>query len=115
MKKNTLGAASFYKKGYSFNPEFDNLPMDIKNEIRIICTYYAEKLHGVFTMGFYEDGSVYFEAFGDESDYDYDEIGSKLEIDKLAKEKNELIRALGMWYSIFKTQEGKQLLDGMKQ
>ena len=102
MKK-IIAAASFYKQGYSFNPEFDDLPEIIKKDIRIICTCLAQKLHGVFSMGFAgEDGSVFFEAHGEEPDYDFDEIGAKLEIDKLKTDEKELIKALGIWYVVFK-------------
>lgn len=115
MEKTTIAAASFYRQGYSFNTEFDGLPADIKNEIRIICTSLAQKLHGVFTMGFYGgDGSIYFEAFGEETDYNFDEIGAKLEVDKLTAEKKELIKTLGLWYAVFKTEQGKEIRDNLK-
>lgn len=114
MEKTTIAAASFYKQGYSFNPEFDELPVDIKNEIRIICTLLAQKLHGVFTIGFYSgDGSIYFEAYGEETDYNFDEIGAKLEVDKLTAEKKDLIKALGLWYTVFKTEQGKKIRDNL--
>lgn len=106
MTKTTIAAASFYKQGYSFNAEFNELPKDIKKDIRIICTCLAEKLHGVFVMGFYSDGSVYFEAFGEENDYNFDEIGAKLEINKLKTEEKDLIKALILWYAVFKTTQG---------
>jgi hypothetical protein len=108
MEKKTLAAASFYKQAYSFNETFGGLPADIKNEIKILCVSLAQKLHGVFTLGFYEDGSLYFEAFGETEDYNFDEIGAKLETDKLTTEKKELIKALTLWYAIYQTADGEK-------
>lgn len=109
MKKTTLAAASFYKQGYSLNAEFNGLPSEIKNEIKILCVSLAEKLHGVFTAGFYENGSIYFEAFGEAGDYNFDDIGAKLEIDRLAVSQKALIAALSLWYTVFKTDEGEKI------
>lgn len=102
MKKAILLAASFYKKSYYFNEEFSGLPESIQKEMRIACAVAAEKIRGIITAGFYEDGTVFIEASGDESDFDYDEIGARLVVDSLIKEKEELIKAMGLWYVIFK-------------
>ena len=111
MQKTPLAAASFYKRGYSFNPTYGELPKDIQAEIQVICVTLTEKIHGVFAMGFYEDGRVYFEACGNENDYDFDEIGAGLEIERLTKEKKELVRALSLWYAMYRTPEGKAARD----
>lgn len=112
-EKIVIGAASFYKHAYFFNPEFAELPSDIKNEIKVICTCMAERIHGIFNMGFYDDGSVYFEAMGEESDVFYDESATQLEIAELTKERKELIRTLGMWYTVFRTPEGEDLINSV--
>lgn len=109
MDKTPIAAASFYKQAYSFNGAFDGLPPDIKDEIKILCVSLAQKLHGVFTLGFYADGGLYFEAFGEAADYNFDEIGAKLETDQLAAEKKDLIKALRLWYAVFQTEEGEKI------
>lgn len=103
MDKIILISASSYTQMYHLNPEFKSLPTDIRNELRYICIPLAEKLHCIFTIGFYNDGSIYIEASAEEVDYDFDEIGSQLEIKKLQKEKAELLKALQLWYKLYKT------------
>ena len=71
----------------------------------------AEKLHGIFTMGFYENGEIFFEVRSEESDYDFDEIGVPLEIKKIESEKKELLKALKLWYKIFMTKEGQTIIE----
>lgn len=102
MEKEVIAAASSYNQKYYFNPKFNGLPIDIKNDIKTITVCLAEKLHGIFNMGFYEDGSIFFESLGENDDFDYDEIGAKLEIKKLEKEEKELIKSLSLWYKVFK-------------
>lgn len=111
MEKIVLASASCYNQLYYLNPEFNELPTDIRNELRYICVPLAEKLHGIFTVGFYTDGSVYMEATGEEVDVDFDEIGSKLEVKKLESLKKEFLKALQLWYVVYKTPEGEKLKE----
>ncbi|NLK97470.1 DUF6145 family protein [Defluviitalea saccharophila] len=111
MEKKVIFSASYYTQKYYSNPEFDGIPTAIRNEIRMICIALAEKLHAIFTIGFYEDGEVYFEARAEESDYDFDEIGVPLEIKRLESEQSELIKMLRLWYKIYKTPEGEVLKE----
>ncbi len=98
MKKTVLNAASCYNKKYFLNPDYNDMPEAVKNDIKTITVCLAEKLHCIFTIGFYEDGTLYFETAGTENDFDYDEIGAGLEIQKLEREQNELIKSLSLWY-----------------
>lgn len=111
MDKVVLVSASCYNQKYFMNPDFNELPTEIRNALRVICITLAEKIHGIFSIGFYNDGSVFIEAVGDEVDHDYDDIGAKLEIERLKIEEKELIRTLALWYSVFKTTEGKKIKD----
>ena len=36
-----LCASNSYEKKYYFNPDFDKLPEDIKNELKIMCVLYV--------------------------------------------------------------------------
>ncbi|MBR1444057.1 MAG: hypothetical protein IJ583_11065, partial [Firmicutes bacterium] len=76
-------------------------------DIKPIAVCLAEKLHGIFTVGFYDDGSLYFEAVADEDDFDFDEIGAHLEIEKLKREQKEMIDSLMLWYKIFRKGKSK--------
>ncbi len=93
-----IGAASWENQKYFFDPEFNALPDSIKEEIRIICVVMAQRLGCTFLMGFKDEGDVYFEIVKGENAYDFDDIGADLEIKSLTKEKEELIKALKVWY-----------------
>lgn len=96
--KTVVCTASCYNRKHYFNPEMNKIPQKVKDELKIIAICLAEKLHGIFTIGFYPDGSVFLESTGDDFDCDYDEIGSVLEIEKLKKEEKELFDSLQLWY-----------------
>lgn len=110
-EKVVLVSASCYNQKYFMNSDFNDLPIEARNRLRVICITLAEKIHGIFSVGFYDDGSVFLESVGDDVDHDYDDIGAKLEIERLKIEEKELIRTLGLWYSVFKTKEGQQVKE----
>ena len=66
--------------------EFKFLPDTIKEDLKRICVYMAEKLNCTFLVGFDDNGDVYFETIKHEGDFDFDEIGAELEIKRLQKE-----------------------------
>ena len=82
----------FYK--YFMDEEFKFLPDTIKEDLKRICVYMAEKLNCTFLVGFDDNGDVYFETIKHEGDFDFDEIGAELEIKRLQKEELELFRAM---------------------
>ena len=45
-----------------------------------------------------ENGDVYFECLPEEWDEGFDEIGAKLDLDKLARDKQDLFVSLKAWY-----------------
>ena len=96
-----LAAASAYKEKYYINPEFAKLPPLIKNDIKALCVTTAHRLHCVFMVGFYDDGSVFFETQAEEGDFDYDEIGAPLEVKRLTHEQKELVAALQLYRRVF--------------
>ena len=108
MEKTVLAGANSVNKKYFFEPLFGYLPESIKDEIRDICVVLAEKLNCTFVISFYENGDIVFEIVKNEGDVDFDDIGADLEIKILKKEKNELIKALKLWYVINMTDEGRK-------
>lgn len=98
MNKTILSAASSYNQKYYFNDEFKRLPPAVRNEIKILTVTTAERLRGIFSIGFYDDGSLFFEAAAEELDLNYDEIGAPLEIKRIQNEKADLISSLRMFY-----------------
>lgn len=107
MDKKVLAAASYEKQKYYLEQEFSSLPEGIQEEIRVICVVLAQKLCCTFLIGFYENGELYFEVM--ENSFDFDEIGAELEIKALRNEKKELLKALKLWYLVFKTEEGEKI------
>jgi len=93
-----IGRASIYNKTYYYNPEFANLPSPVLDEVKQICTYYAEKLHCIFALKFRDNGDVYFECLPEEWDESFDEIGAKLDLDKLARDKQDFFLSLKAFY-----------------
>lgn len=101
MSDVTLCGASYYEQKYYFNPEFDKLPVQIKEELQIMVVSYTEKVGGVLTMIFDEDNNLQFQVQSLEGDGRFDEIGSALEIKKLQVEKREFLESLELFYKTF--------------
>ena len=108
-ENNVLVSASIYNEQYFVNPYYNSIPKEVLEELRIICITLSAKLHCIFTIGFNEEGNIFINTKSLENDLDYDEIGAKLEINKLLKEKKGLIRALELWYRVFIINKGKDL------
>lgn len=105
MKRIIIFGASRYTEKYYFDPITDNLPYQIKKEIKEIGVYFVNKISGIFNIGFYEDGTFFMEHSFIEEDFECDEIGAKLEIEKIKKDKKELISSLILWGKIVKINE----------
>lgn len=99
--KNVIGGASVYSKKYFLNPEYNKLPNQVLDEIHELCVFYAQKLHCVFTINFSDEGKIYFETRAMETDYNFDEIGAKLDVDKLIRDKEAFIASLELWHKVF--------------
>lgn len=64
-----------------------------------------------FVMGFYSDGDIYFDIVKSEDAIDFDDIGAELEIKEIRCEKSELLKALKIWYLIYKTPDGEKVKE----
>lgn len=96
-----LCGASAYEQKYYLNADFKGLPSQIQDELKIMCVLFTEDVGGVLTLVFDEDGELLLEVSADEGDLLYDEIGSELKIRQIQKEKEELLRALELYYRVF--------------
>ncbi len=97
----TLCAASAYEKKYYLSEEFDRLPEDVKNELKIMCVLFTEEAGGVLKLVFDENGNLQFETEVDEGDLLYDDIACGMLIRKLQVEKRDLLESLEMFYKVF--------------
>ena len=96
-----LCGANSYLQKYYFNPDFDSLPQEVKQELQIMCVLYTEDVGGILTLEFEEDGSLEFKVTSEEGDYLFDEIGSVLRMKQYQEEKRELLEALELYYRVF--------------
>ena len=96
-----LCAASAYEKKFYLNQEFEGLPQNIKDELKIMCVLFTEDVGGILELVYDGDGELEFRTSSDEGDYLYDEIGSVLKVKELQREKTELFESLQMFYRVF--------------
>ena len=102
MKENiVLCGANSYEQKYYLNPEFENLPARVKDELKIMCVLFTEDIGGILTLEFEEDGTLEFKTICDEYDVLFDDIGCGLKIKQLQTEKRELLESLEMFYKVF--------------
>ena len=85
------------------NPDFENLPQHIKDELKIMCVLYVHDVGGILTLVFEEDGELCFEVTSQEGDPMFDDIGSQLKIKQIQhdEEKQELLNQLKLYYKVF--------------
>ena len=100
-EKIVLCGANSYEEKYYLNPDFDALPDSIKDELKIMCVLYVNDVGGILTLVYDEEGDLNFEVASEEFDPMFDEIGSRLKIKQLQREKVELLTALQMYYKVF--------------
>lgn len=96
-----LCAANAYEKKYYLNEDFEALPQDVKDELKIMCVLFTEDVGGILSLVFDEDGTLCLEVNADENDLLYDDIGSALKIKEIQRTKQELLESLEMYYRVF--------------
>lgn len=100
MEEIVLCAASAYEKKFYLNPEFMELPEEVRQELQIMCVLYTEEIGGILLLVFDEDGDLQLKVEHKENDFVYDEIGSALKIKQLQQTKRELFESLELYYKI---------------
>ena len=96
-----LCGANSYEEKYYLNPDFDQLPQSIKDELKIMCVLYVHDVGGILTLVFEDDGQLTLEVTSEEFDPTFDDIGSQLKIKEIQREKQELLEALQIFYKVF--------------
>lgn len=100
-EKIVLCGANSYEEKYYLNPDFENLPDHIQNELKIMCVLYTHDVGGILTLVYDPEGELQFEVTAREGDPMFDEIGSRLKIKALKTEKQELLVSLQLYYKVF--------------
>ena len=80
-----LCASNSYEKKFFLNEDFDKLPQDIKNELKIMCVLFTEEVGGILSLEFDENGTLIFKTKADEGDLLYDDIACGMFIKKLLR------------------------------
>lgn len=96
-----LCGANSYEEKYYLNPDFEGLPDNIKDELKIMCVLYVNDVGGILTLVYEENGELCFEVTSQEFDPMFDDIGSQLKIKQLRNEKQDLLQALQLYYRVF--------------
>ena len=99
--KVVLCGANSYEEKYYLNPDFEQLPGSVKDELKIMCVLYVNDVGGILTLVYHENGELCFEVTSEEFDPMFDEIGRRLKIKQLQREKQDLLEALQMYYTVF--------------
>lgn len=101
QEKVTLCGSNAYDKKYYLNEDFQGLPDQIKDELKIACVLFTEEVGGILTVEFNEDGELSFVTRAEESDFFYDEIGGPLKIKQMQREKQDLWKSLELYFKVF--------------
>lgn len=100
-----LCGASSYEELYYFNPEFDSLPKEIKEDLNILCVLYVTDVGGILRLEFDEKGNLNLVVEAKDYDPYFDEIGSALKIKQIQEEKKDLLESLETYFRVFFLQE----------
>ena len=96
-----LCEASVYTEKYYLNEDFEALPADVKDELKIMCVLYTQEVGGILVLEYDEEGNLNFRTEAASDDFAYDDIGSGLKIREIQRDKAELLEALEMYYKVF--------------
>ena len=99
--RTVLCGANSYEEKYYLNPDFEQLPEHVKQELKIMCVLYVHDVGGILTLVYEENGELCLEVTSEEFDPTFDEIGSQLKIKEIQREKKELLEALQIYYRVF--------------
>ena len=114
-----LCGSSSYEKIFYFNPEFDSLPKQIKDELQIMCVLFTEDVGGILRLEFDEKGNLNLTVESKEDDFFFDVARfdrsrirkSVLKIKQLRAEKRELLENMETYFRVFFLQEGQDVIS----
>lgn len=111
-----LCGASKYTRKFYLNPDFDSLPKDIKDELKIMCVLFTEDVGGTIELIFTEKGNLRIRTEAEDGDALYDDIGSALLVKKMKNDKEELFMKLEMYFKMFALgMDPEELEDEVRQ
>ena len=99
-ERNVLCVANAYQKKYYLSSQFEVLPKEVKDELKIMCVLYTEEMGGILSLVYNEQGELCFQVTANEDDFMFDEIGSGLKIREMQRTKQELLQSLQLYYKV---------------
>ncbi len=96
-----LCGSSAYNQKYYLDKQFEKLPTQVKEELKILCVLFTEEVGGTLTFEFDDDGELNLVTGCDEGDLLYDDVGAGLLIKKMQNERREFFESLELYYRIF--------------
>ena len=100
-EENILCGAGGLQQKFYMNPRFSRLPESVQQELKGALGALAEQAGGTILLEYQDTGDLDLHRIRDEGDIDTDEIGTRLLIDRLLKEKEELFLRLKAFYLAF--------------
>ena len=107
-----LCAANAYNQKFFLNPDYNNLPEDVKKELKIISVGYTEEIGGIFLMEFNRDDKLVLKSMHEDGDSLFDEDNSRKKIDELAEKYEPLFSKLEAYYTALQTLRGNAKRGG---
>lgn len=105
-EENILCGAGGLQQKFYMNPRFGRLPESVQQELKGALGALAEQAGGTVLLEFRETGDLDLHRVRDEGDIDTDEIETRLLINRLLKEKEELFLRLKAFYLAFYGEKG---------
>lgn len=93
-----LAVANSYQQKYFLNPKYQNLPGQIKEEIKRLCVGFVEDVGGILEISFDTKGNLQLKVHIADDDLVFDEIGAELLIKELQGEKEDLFYQLELYF-----------------
>ena len=100
-----LAAASVYNEKFYVEPDFNAIPKTVLEEVKNLCIKSAQEISCIFSIGFKDNGAVYFETQASDMDNRFDEATAQEKVEKILIEKADLIQRLSLWYRVFVLKE----------
>ncbi|MDD6788915.1 MAG: DUF6145 family protein [Lachnospira sp.] len=96
-----LCVSNSYEKKFYLNPNFDNLPKKVKQELKAVCVIATTESGGILLMEYDPEGNLLIRTEADEGDILFDEISAGLYVSKIQHENRELLEELELYYKVF--------------
>lgn len=101
MEEIVLAVSSSYDRKYYLNQDFDALPDEVKEDIKVMLVMFTMEIGGILSLVFDDEGTLLFSTECDEEDILYDEIGAHLKIKEMITDKEALLESLEAFFKVF--------------